>query len=122
MNPSVEIHPPESLEGWSCPLPDQRTRQAILPLAVDYRGDVTIHCEKNGPVVGFVFNVGAGEVTMLRPDQLDPTRIPVDRIVRVDFSGRNPANGRSWEAWLEKVDQAKARGEVAELYPEDLGD
>jgi hypothetical protein len=110
---------PDALEGWSCDLSNTDDRQAILPLALDYRGDVTLWCEKNGPVVGFVFNVSRSEVTLLRPEQVEATRIPIDRIVRITFSGRDAANGKSWEAWLEKVAQAEARGEVAELYPDE---
>jgi hypothetical protein len=111
---------PASLEGWSCDLASPSDRAAVLPLAVDYRGDVTLFCDQRGPVVGYLFNVTASEVTLLRPEQTDPSRIPVQRIVRIEFSGRNAAHGRGWEAWLEKVAQAEARGEVAELYPEEL--
>lgn len=110
---------PDVLEGWSCELFTPPDRRAILPWAVDYRGDVTLVCEKNGPVVGFVFNVSSSDVTLLRPEQVEPTRIPIDRIVGITFSGRDAANGKGWEAWLDKVAQAEARGEVAELYPDE---
>ncbi|MBY0589507.1 hypothetical protein K2X85_20215 [bacterium] len=120
MDEKLSINIPESLEGWSCELRTSAERSAILPCALDYRGDVTITCMKHGPVTGYVFDVNDDDLTMLRPDQMAPTQIPVERIVRIDFSGRNAAHGRSWEAWLEKVAQAESRGEVAELYPDDL--
>ena len=119
MSTNIRQDVPQTLEGWSCDLSTPADRNAILPLAVDYRGDVTLFCEKYGPVVGFVFNVSSSEVTLLRPEQVEATRIPTERIARISFSGRDPANGKGWEAWLDKVAQAEARGEVAELYPDE---
>jgi hypothetical protein len=48
-----------------------------------------------------------------------PVCIPLANVVGIHFSGADPASGRSWDAWLKKVAEAEAKGEIAELYPEE---
>ena len=46
--------------------------------------------------------------------------IPYSDIAALAFSGRDPAAGKSWEAWVRKYWEKKASGETAETEPESL--
>ena len=46
--------------------------------------------------------------------------VPYSDIAALAFTGRDPAAGKSWEAWVRKYWEKKASGETAEIEPEDL--
>ena len=113
---------PEVLHGWKCRLNSDDERAAVIDRAFDYRGDVTLLLADGRAVAGYVSNRGgsgpAAYIEMLVPDVNSVRRISSSDITEITFSGRDTAAGRTWEAWLAKVADAEARGEIAELYPE----
>jgi hypothetical protein len=46
--------------------------------------------------------------------------IPYSDIAALKFSDRDPAAGKSWEAWVRKYWQKKVAGEEAAIEPESL--
>ncbi|HTM49077.1 MAG TPA: adenosyl-hopene transferase HpnH [Bryobacteraceae bacterium] len=87
--------------------------------AFDYRGDVTIHLRTGERVDGYLFDrdASAGTVRIMSKGQKRTLRY--DEIGGVAFSGRDMADGRSWEAWVRKYAERKAAGETGiELVPE----
>ncbi len=87
--------------------------------AFDYRGDVTIHLRGGERIEGYLFDrdTAAGTLRVMSKGRKQTLRY--DRIERVAFTGRDMADGRSWEAWVRKYAERKAAGETGiELVPE----
>jgi len=113
---------------------DPRLLLKAIDAAFDYRGDVTLLLRDGEELQGYVFNRNA---TAARPFlQIFPANGTGSRNVLyqdlrgIAFSGRDPASGKSWEAWLKKY-QARKEAQAEEqstaeepeafgLYPEAL--
>ena len=98
-----------------------------LEKAFDYRGDVTITRKDGSTVEGYIFDRRAAATLSESIIRLFPrgestkVSIPYSHIASLAFTGRDTAAGRSWEAWLKKYWEKKARGEKnIELTPEKL--
>jgi hypothetical protein len=117
----------ERLEGWIPELASEDELRAALEKAFDYRGDVTLTL-KNGDVVhGYLFDRRTGaslkeSVVRLYPKNSDEkVSVSYAEIGALAFSGRDTAAGKSWEAWMKKYAEKKARGEKdLSLHPEEL--
>ena len=90
--------------------------------AFDYRGDVTITLRTGELVEGYIFDRQQQTATlriMTKPGE--KMAVKYDDIERLSFTGRDMADGRSWEAWISKYSERKAAGETnIELVPEAL--
>lgn len=107
----------EKLEGWIPKLAgDEDVRQA-LEKAFDYRGDVAITRKDGSKVEGYIFDRRTGKtlsdsVVRLYPkDSSQKVSIAYSEIAALAFSERDPAAGKSWEAWVKKYWEKKAAGE-----------
>jgi hypothetical protein len=106
------------------------TEVAAAPSAIeqafDYRGDVTVTLGSGEKLEGYIFDreqkadLAASTVRiMTKPGQ--KLTIRYADISQLSFSGRDMADGRSWEAWMKKYAERKAAGEKnIELLPEAL--
>ena len=117
----------ETLEDWIPDLAAPEELRAALEKAFDYRGDVTVTCKDGTKVEGYIYDRIAGStlensfVRILPRDANHRVRIPYSSIAALAFSGRDPAAGRSWEAWVRKYWEKKALGgQGASLHPESL--
>ena len=94
--------------------------------AFDYRGDVTITLQDGARLEGYIFDRlvtpgFAGAKLRLMTKSGEKVTIPYSRVSCIEFSGRDMADGRSWEAWVRKYAEGKAAGERnIELVPEAL--
>jgi hopanoid biosynthesis associated radical SAM protein HpnH len=89
--------------------------------AFDYRGDVTIHLRGGERVEGYLFDrdPDAGTLRVMSKGRKQTLRYA--DLDRVAFTGRDMADGRSWEAWVRKYAERKAAGERnIELVPETI--
>jgi hypothetical protein len=94
--------------------------------AFDYRGDVTVTLGTGEKLEGYIFDreqksdLAASTLRiMTKPGQ--KVTIRYADVSQVSFSGRDMADGRSWEAWVRKYAERKAAGEKnIELLPETL--
>lgn len=113
-----------SIEGTSRSLGTQAHRTAAIEQAFDYRGDVMIHTDGGRVVEGYIFDrrldVPEPYLRIMCADSDDPISIAYARVTVLEFSGRDTAAGKSWETWVKKYNQMKARGEEARLDPEPL--
>jgi hypothetical protein len=117
----------QSVEGW---VPDLATEEEIrvaLEQAFDYRGDVTITRKDGTKIEGYIFdrvagaNLSASFVRVLPKDSNQRVKISYADIAALAFSGRDPAAGKSWDAWVGKYWAKKATGEGdLNLQPESL--
>ncbi|MCX5661218.1 MAG: hypothetical protein NTW19_16145 [Planctomycetota bacterium] len=99
-------------------------RNAALDLAFDYRGDVSIETADGKVFEGYVFdrrsNVPEPFVRMIPRDSDDRVSIKYADITRLVFTGKDTAAGRSWETWLKKYAEKRAKGEHASIESEPL--
>ncbi len=107
----------ETLQGWVPALASESEVRAALEQAFDYRGDVTLTLKNGERVVGFVFDRKPGKsladsyVRVLPQDGQPRRDIAYAEIAGLEFSGRDTAAGKSWEAWVKKYMEKKAAGE-----------
>lgn len=117
----------ETVEGW---IPDLATEEEVcgaLEKAFDYRGDVTITLKDGAKIEGYIFdrvtgtNLGTSFLRLLPRDSTQRIKIVYADIGALVFSGRDPAAGKSWEAWVRKYWAKKTSGEgEASLEPDSL--
>ena len=130
LNPEVlEVAPGtlhERLQGWVPDLASEDELRLALDKALDYRGDVTITCKDGRSLDGYIYDCRNGRtladslVRMLPSDGSARKNIPYSDIAALKFSDRDPAAGKSWEAWVRKYWEKKAAGQKAEIKPESL--
>lgn len=120
-NPDALEHAPgvehERLEGWIPTLAgDEDVRQA-LEKAFDYRGDVTVTLKSGEKLDGYIFDRHTGAtltdsfVRLFPADGGPKRKVAYGDIAALAFTGRDTAIGKSWETWLRKYAEKKARGE-----------
>ncbi len=107
----------EDLEGWIPELATEAEIMAALEKAFDYRGDVTVTLKDGRVIQGYLFDRRAGEtladsVVRIMPAN-ERTRVSVaySEIAGLAFSGRDSAQGKSFEAWVRKYWEKKMAGE-----------
>ncbi len=117
----------EQLEGWIPELASEEELRLALEKAFDYRGDVTITRKDGSKIEGYLFDRrGAAtlkdSVVRIYPKNSgEKVSISYADIAALAFTGRDTAAGRSWEAWMKKYAEKKARGEKdLSLYSEPL--
>ena len=122
--PSESSLDAKALEGVRAELTDQITRDKAIALAFDYRGDVTLHLTDGSELIGYVYDRSLDgsprKVRVIPSDGGSKQTLTDDQIAAIVFSGRDCAAGKSWETWLRKYAEKKAKGETAEITPEAL--
>ena len=117
----------ESVEGWVPQLASEEEVRIALEKAFDYRGDVTITRKDGSKIDGYIFDRSSGSslassfVRVLPKDSNQRFKVSYADIAALAFSGRDPAAGKSWEAWARKYWAKKSSGEGdLSLQPESL--
>ena len=117
----------ESVEGWVPALATEDDLRVALEKAFDYRGDVAITKKDGSKIDGYIFdrvtadNLETSFVRVLPRDSNQRVKISYAEIAALAFSGRDPAAGKSWEAWVRKYWEKKSSGEGnLTLQPESL--
>jgi hypothetical protein len=80
-----------------------------LAEASDFRGDVTVTLDDGSRHVGYLFNVDARSIDLFPAGEPRAITLPRSRVARVEKTGRDTADGKSWEAWHKKYSENKAR-------------
>lgn len=117
----------EKIEGWVPELASDEDLAAALEKAFDYRGDVTITRKDGLQVEGYIFDRRKGVtladslVRLMPKDGSQKMSVSYADIARLEFTGRDTASGKSWEAWVRKYWEKRAAGEKGiALKPESL--
>ena len=117
----------EQLEGWVPALASEDDLRLALGKALDYRGDVTLTLKSGERLEAFIFNCQTGPtladsyVQYFTPSAPEKRRLSYAEIARLEFSGKDRAAGKHWEAWVQKYNEKKAAGEKnIALVPEAL--
>jgi hypothetical protein len=131
LNPdALEVAPGtshEKLEGWIPALASEEDIRQALEKAFDYRGNVTITRKDGGTVEGYIFDRRAGQslsdsvVRIIPVNSREKLSIAYSEIAALKFSDRDPAAGKSFEAWVRKYWERRAAGEKnIQIAPESL--
>jgi len=134
MNPNeLEIAPgfaKENLQGLVWDTASEETLRTGLEKAFDYRGDVTITKTDGTTIEGYIFDRRPGKtlkdsfvrvIPASKGGPLSKISVAYSDIAGLAFTGRDPAAGKNWEAWVKKYLEKKAAGEKnIELFPENL--
>ena len=119
----------ENLEGWIPALATEAEVKDSLEKAFDYRGDVTLTLKSGEVIEGYVYDRRAGKtlddslvrVIPSKGEQRTRRSIPYSEIAALNFSGRDTAAGKTFEAWVKKYWEKKAAGEKnIQIEPEKL--
>lgn len=117
----------QNLEGWIPTLATDNEIREALEKAFDYRGDVTLTLKSGERIEAFIFNRQTGAtladsyVQYFTPTATDKRKVSYADIARLEFSGKDRAAGKHWEAWVEKYNAKKAAGEKnIQIVPEAL--
>jgi hypothetical protein len=116
----------EGIEGWIPELASEAEVREALEKAFDYRGDVTVTQKDGSKIEGYIFDrvggttLSASFVRILPKNGGSRMRIAYSDIAALAFSGRDPAAGKSWEAWVRKYwEKKQAGGSGASLHPDE---
>ncbi len=117
----------DSVQGWVPELATEEELRIALEKAFDYRGDITITLKNGSKVEGYVFDRVAGPTLetsfarILLKDSNQRQKVAYADIRALEFTGRDAAAGKSWEAWVRKYWEKKAGGAGdLTLQPESL--
>jgi hypothetical protein len=117
----------ENLEGWIPQLAGEDELRQALEKAFDYRGDVTMTLKSGERIEAYIFNRQSGatlaesSVQYFTPGANEKRKVSYAEIARLEFTGKDRAAGKHWEAWVEKYNAKKAAGEKnIALVPEAL--
>ena len=119
----------ENLEGWIPALASEAETRDALEKAFDYRGDVTLTLHSGEVVEGYLYDRRAGQGLADSLVRIMPSKgedrgrrsIPYADIAALQFSGRDTAAGKTFEAWVKKYWEKKAAGEKnIQIEPERL--
>ena len=94
-----------SLEGSVFVCQNDQDRIEAIDKAFDYRGDVTLDV-RGETIEGYIFNrdshASPPRIQMFIKGSEEPRIIPYADIDSIGFTGKDTANGKSWEAWVSK--------------------
>ncbi len=120
-------HQREKLEGWIPSLATEMEIRHALEKAFDFRGDIAVTRKDGTKIEGYLFDRRSGLtladsfVRIFEKSSSQKISISYADIGALSFSDRDPAAGKSWEAWLKKYREKKAVGEKnIALQPEPL--
>jgi hypothetical protein len=121
----------ENLEGWIPELATEAEIREALEKAFDYRGDVTVTLKNGTTVEGYLYDRRSEptmEASLVRIIPTPKAGVPVERVMvsyadiaALQFTGRDTAAGKTFEAWIKKYWEKKAAGETnIQIEPEKL--
>ena len=108
----------EVLQGWIPALVSDEERRVALEKAFNYRGDVSITLKDGKKLECYIFDRRPGTtlhdsiVRVFAQNSTEKTSIRYSEIAGLEFTGRDTAAGKSWEAWVKKYLEKKAAGET----------
>ena len=117
----------ENLQGWIPKLATEADIRAVIEKAFDYRGDITVTRKDGSQITGYLFDRRTGKslddslIRVMLATSNDRPAIPYSEIAGIAFTGRDTAAGKSYEAWVRKYWESRAKGEKnISIEPESL--
>jgi hypothetical protein len=127
----IEGREKENLEGWIPALATEAETREALEKAFDYRGDITVTRRDGTTVEGYLYDRRSEptlEASLIRIIPTPKPGVPVERVMvsyadiaALQFSGRDTAAGKTFDAWVKKYWEKKQAGETnIQIEPEKL--
>ena len=117
----------QAVEGRVPELASEEDLRGALEQAFSYRGDVKITRKDGSQVEGYVFDRRMGRslseslVRLLPREGGGKVSVCFADVARLEFSGRDMAAGKSWEAWVKQYWERRAAGEKnISLQPQEI--
>jgi hypothetical protein len=117
----------QKLAGWVPSLASEEELRAALDKALDYRGDVAITLKSGERIDAYIFNRLSGatlaesRVQYFTPLAPEKRSLSYAEIAGLEFSAKDPAEGKRWEDWVRHYEERRAAGERnIGLKPESL--
>ena len=115
--------PTEPAQGLSVDRSDAARFGMALDWIVDYRGDVTLHTSDDD-IECYVFDrsgtMDEGVIRYMTKADQSRVPLPVEQVVRISFSGKDTAAGKSFERWIQRYVEKKLAGETASIECDSL--
>jgi hypothetical protein len=115
-----------TLEGWTPEIGEYLSLAEVVEFAFDYRGNTTIVKTDGTEVVGYVFNrdgrAARPFIQFFDEEGRGPFTLFYTEIANIRFTGKDPAAGNSWKAWLERKEREKVLQARAAGAPPDAAD
>lgn len=108
----------ENLQGWIPELATEADIRSVIEKAFDYRGDVTVTRKDGTQLTGYLFDrrtgpvLGNSVIRLMLASSAERPAIPYSDIAGIAFTGRDTAAGKSYEAWVKKYWEKRAKGET----------
>jgi hypothetical protein len=103
-------HRHASLEGAVFTFHSEADRIEAIDKAFDYRGDVTLTL-RNEQIEGYIFNrepkATPPRIQVFIKGSSDPRIIPYADVTALAFTGKDTADGKSWDAWVSKKEHER---------------
>ena len=106
---------------------DPEALRRALDDALSFRGDVTITRRSTGETIeGYLFDctsrasLAQSAVRLIPKDGSERVTIRGNDIARIEFGGKDPAAGKSFQTWVKKYVAKKLAGESANIESEPL--
>jgi hypothetical protein len=127
----IEGRERENLEGWIPELATDAEVREALEKAFDYRGDITVTRKDGTTIEGYLYDRRSEptlEASLIRIIPTPKPGVPVERVMvsyadiaALNFSGRDTAAGKTFDAWVKQYWEKKAAGETnIQIEPEAL--
>jgi hypothetical protein len=119
-NDELEVVPGferENLQGWIPQVATEADIRMVIEKAFDYRGDVTVTRKDGSQITGYLFDRRMGKtlsdsvIRLMLASGNERPSIPYSEIAGIVFTGRDTAAGKSYEAWVKKYWESRAKGE-----------
>lgn len=114
MPADIKTHPashrPTSLQGVVFTFHSETDRVEAIDKAFDYRGDVTLTL-RSEQIEGYIFNrepkAVPPRIEVFIKGSDEPRIIPYADITAIAFTGKDTADGKSWDAWVSKKEHER---------------
>ena len=114
MPADIKTHPNPhrhtSLEGAVFTFQSEADRVEGIDKAFDYRGDVSITL-RNEQIEGYIFNreprAVPPRIEVFVKGSEEPRIIPYADVMAIAFTGKDTADGKSWDAWVNKKESER---------------
>jgi len=107
---TTPAHRAASLQGAVFTFQSDKERFDAIDKAFDYRGDVTLTV-LGEQIDGYIFNrdpkAAPPRIEVFVKGSEDPKIIPYADISAISFTGKDTADGKSWEAWVSKKESER---------------
>jgi hypothetical protein len=118
----------DTLQGWIPNISNAAELRMALDRAFDFRGDVLVTLRDGQRIEGFIFDrrfegpsLEKCFLRIMPKDRPQKVLLRYSDIIGLEFSGRDAAEGKSFELWSKKYREKKALGEKnISLDPEPL--